>query len=38
MEYVIIGILIVIIVLIVILLFKGINESHIIEKIGKIET
>mgnify|MGYP004526641307 CR=1 FL=1 len=38
MEYIILGILIVIIVLIIILLFKGVNEANIIEKIGKIET
>ncbi len=38
MEYIIIGILGVILVLIVILLFKGVNESNITERLGKIET
>ncbi len=38
MEYILLGLLIVIIVLLIFLLFKGINESHIIEKIGNIET
>ncbi|MBP3460911.1 MAG: DNA recombination protein RmuC [Bacilli bacterium] len=38
MEYLMLTILIIIVVLIIILLFKGINEANIIEKIGKIET
>lgn len=38
MEYIIIGILSVLLVLIIILLFKGINEANIMEKIGNIET
>lgn len=38
MEYVIIGILGLILVLIIVLLFKGINEANIIERLGKIET
>lgn len=38
MEYLIVGILSVILILIIVLLFKGINEGNIIEKIGKIET
>lgn len=38
MEYIIVGILIIILILIVVLLFRGINETNIIEKIGKIET
>ena len=38
MEYVILGILIVVTVLVILLLTKGINEGHIIEKIGNIET
>lgn len=38
MEYIIIGILGLILILIVILLFKGINESNITERLGKIET
>ena len=37
MEYVILGILIVVTILLIILLTKGINEGHIIEKIGNIE-
>lgn len=38
MEYVIIGILIVILILSVISLMKNINESHITERLGKLET
>ncbi len=38
MEYVIIGILIVILVISVISLMKNINESHITERLGKLET
>lgn len=37
MEYVIIGILIIILILSVISLFKNINESHITERLGKLE-
>lgn len=37
MEYVIIGILIVILILVVISLFKNINESNITERLGKLE-
>ena len=38
MEYVLLGLLIVIIIMLILVLLKGINEGHIIEKIGKIET
>lgn len=38
MEYIILGILIVILVLVVISLFKTINESNITERLGKLET
>lgn len=38
MEYIIIGILIVILILTVISLFKNINESNITERLGKLET
>ena len=38
MEYVIIGLIIVVIVLLTISLFKGVNEANITERIGKIET
>ena len=38
MEYIILGILIVITILVILLLTKGINEGHIVEKIGNIET
>ena len=38
MEYVIIGILIIILVLVVISLMKNINESNITERLGKLET
>ena len=38
MEYVIIGLLVVIIILNVITLFKNINESNITERLGKLET
>ena len=38
MEYIILGILIVVTILLILLLTKGINEGHIIEKIGNIET
>ena len=38
MEYVILGILIVVTILLIILLTKGINEGHVMEKIGKIDT
>ena len=38
MEYIIIGILIVILILTVISLSKNINESHITERLGKLET
>lgn len=38
MEYVIIGILIVILILVVISLMKNINESNITERLGKLET
>ncbi len=37
MEYVILGILIVILVLVIISLFKNINESNITERLGKME-
>lgn len=38
MEYVIIGILIIILIISVISLMKNINESHITERLGKLET
>ena len=38
MEIAILIILIVVLVLVVVLLTKGINESNIIERLGKIET
>ena len=38
MEYIIIGLIIVVIVLLTISLFKGVNEANITERIGKIET
>lgn len=38
MEYVIIGILIIILILVVISLMKNINESNITERLGKLET
>lgn len=38
MEYIIIGILILILVIVLISLFKGVNESNITERLGKIET
>lgn len=38
MEYIIIAILGLILILIVLLLFKGVNESNITERLGKIET
>ena len=38
MEYIIIVLLIVILVLVVISVSKGINESNITERLGKLET
>ena len=38
MEYVIIGILVIILIISIINLMKGINESNITERLGKIET
>ncbi len=38
MEYIIIGILVVILVLVTISLFKNINEGNITERLGKLET
>lgn len=38
MEYIIVGILIVILILVVISLFKNIDESNITERLGKLET
>lgn len=38
MEYIIIGILVIILILVVISLFKNINESNITERLGKLET
>ena len=38
MEYIIIGILILLVVLVTISLFKNINEGNITERLGKIET
>lgn len=38
MEYVIIGLLVLIIILVVVSLMKNINESHITERLGKLET
>ncbi|MEG0994711.1 MAG: hypothetical protein RSE91_01905, partial [Bacilli bacterium] len=37
MDYIIIGLLIVILILIIISLFKNINESNITERLGKLE-
>lgn len=38
MEYIIIGILVLILIIVIINLFKGVNESNITERLGKIET
>ena len=38
MEYVIIGLLIIILIITVISLSKNINEAHITERLGKLET
>lgn len=38
MDYVILGILILILILVVISLMKNINEGHITERLGKLET
>ncbi len=38
MDYIIIGLLVVILILVVISLFKNINESNITERLGKLET
>lgn len=38
MDYVIIGLLVLILILVVISLYKNINESHITERLGKLET
>ncbi len=38
MDYIIIGLLIILIILVVITLFKNINESNITERLGKMET
>ena len=35
MEYIILSVLIVLTILVILLLSKGINEGHIVEKIGK---
>ena len=37
MDYIIIGLLVVLIILTVISLFKNINESNITERLGKLE-
>lgn len=37
MDYVIIGLLVVIMILVVISLFKNINESNITERLGRLE-
>lgn len=38
MEYIIVGLLIVILIIVIISLFKNINESNITERLGKLET
>jgi len=38
MDYIIIGLLILIVILIIITLFKNINESNIVERLGRFET
>ena len=38
MEYIIIGILVLLVVLVTISLFKNINEGNITERMGKLET
>lgn len=38
MEFVILGCLVILIILVVILLFKGVNEAKITERLGKLET
>ena len=37
MDYIIIGLLIVILILVVVSLFKNINESNITERLGRLE-
>lgn len=37
MEYVIVGLLIVILVIVILVFFKSVNESHITERLGKLE-
>ena len=37
MDYIIVGLLVVILVLVVISLFKNINESNITERLGRLE-
>ena len=38
MDYIIIGLLVIILILVVVSLFKNINESNITERLGKLET
>lgn len=38
MDYIILGILVLIIILLIISLFKGVNESNMTERLGRIET
>ena len=38
MDYIIIGILVLLVILVTISLFKNINESNITERLGKLET
>jgi len=38
MQYIIIGLLVLILIVVIISLFKGVNEANITERIGKIET
>lgn len=38
MEYVILGCLVILIILVVVLLFRGVNEAKVTERLGKLET
>ena len=38
LDYIIIGLLIVVIILVIISIVKNINEAHITERLGKLET
>ena len=38
MQYIIIGLLVLVLIVVIISLFKGVNEANITERIGKIET